>query len=197
MTMSPKSYILCIAILVGLLILAIVSRVLQVLRKYGKTTSEVILNLKIRYYIENYQYKKVLNLMEGIEDNEYFKKVIDLYSQFDTLKNSPCYDKFAFYLYALINVKECRDLAGQELWIIKLSKHTVAVAEWRPLALWFMISKQVEAEERPLLSYSYFYLLYKEVMEMYHNKEKPRMVTEAEIIDALTREYKACILQSA
>lgn len=186
-------------IILGVYVILVI--VLAICYEYGKTIREtireVILNLKIRYYIENYQYKKVQNLMEGIEDNEYFKKVIDLYSQFDILKNSPCYDKFAFYLYALINVKECRDLAGQELWIIKLSKHTVAVAEWRPLALWFMISKQVEAEERPLLSYSYFYLLYKEVMEMYHNKEKPRMVTEAEIIEALTREYKACTLQSA
>lgn len=191
MTMSTK---LCIASLVVLLILAIVARILQ---NYGETISEVIFNLKIRYYIENYQYKKVQNLMEGKEDDEYLKKVIDLYSQFDNLKNSPCYDKFAFYLYALINVKECRDLAGQELWIVELSGHRAAVAEWRPLALWFMISKQVEAEEKPLLSYSCFYLLYKEVMEMYHNKEKPRMVTEAEIIEALTKEYKACTLQSA
>lgn len=194
MTMSTKSFFLCSASLVVLLILVIVARILQ---NYGETISEVIFNLKIRYYIENYQYKKVQNLMEEKEDDEYFKKVIDLYSQFDNLKNASCYNKFAFYLYNLISVEKCWDLAGQDLCIVELSGHRAAVAEWRPLALWFMISKQVEAEEKPLLSYSCFYLLYKEVMEMYHNKEKPRMVTEAEIIEALTKEYKACTLQSA
>lgn len=139
MTMSTKSAFA--AICAAVIIYIVFAIVLGILREHGKTITKVILNKKLRYCIENYQYIKAQYFIEN-EGEEYFKKLIDLYSQFDNLKNSPCYDKFAFYLYALINVKECRDLAGQELWIVELSGHRAAVAEWRPLALWFMISKQ-------------------------------------------------------
>lgn len=174
---------LCTIILCVFVILVIV---LVIYYEYSETIREVILNLKIRYYIENYQYKKVQNLMEGNEDDEYFKKVIDLYSQFDNLKNSSCYDKFAFYLYNLINMKKIIDLAGQGIWVIELSGHTAAVTEWRPLALWFLMNKQEEAEERPLLPYSSFYLSYKD-MGVPHKRKDPRILTDDKIAEALAK----------